>query len=748
MAHYLLIYYQIIENMSISSQPLQTYNKINKLINLSRFNESFLLLRNNMILFESLQNDIEILKNTEAKYKYMLDYIAEGNDDPSAPEVLEQLRESLYHANDLLLKETLLYDSSTTYASVKRMFNLKKVTFSSLLEDYNNVIGETLKNQPEEADRIITISQSQAIINLFNYVWTFFGSNAEEYEKLNNFLLSTQTPDYLKALLVSAIVMENLSFFDADSFEIIINQYETTESPIVKARSMMGIILLSLLYSNRINNNINLRSRLLILGEDEVFSKLTNDVLLLIIKTFDTKRIDDKMRNEVIPGLMKIKPEIMDKMRNLAAESENFLSDENPDWEKMFENSGISDKLQEINNMQMDGADVMITAFSNLKGFPFFNQVANWFLPFVPGYYEYAVLGLDSNDEALKILSTMMCDSDINSFFLSLGGMMYDKRDLMLSNLKSQISMAHEALMDSINDPSNLLLSNKIRHSLQDLYRFFNYFRKKDEFQNPFQKPVVSSDIDSLQKLVNISTENIKIIAEFYFKNKYFQEALGFYEMIDRIEPGDFKTWEKIAYCYDKLLDFPKAIEWYSKAELVNPGNFWLEKRLAVTLKNAGHYDKAFSYYEKILDKDPDNYHLLMSAGQCLLSGGKPEESLKYFYHANYLKPEKIDAQRAVAWAELMSRNFDKAIKQYEKILNSENSDKSDILNAAHASLASKDFKTALILYKSFLKKINKNDTTELVLAFKEDNETFKILGIKSSDLRLIVDKIRYDFIS
>ena len=138
-----------------------------------------------------------------------------------------------------------------------------------------------------------------------------------------------------------------------------------------------------------------------------------------------------------------------------------------------------------------------------------------------------------------------------------------------------------------------------------------------------------------------------------------------------------------------------------------------------------------------------------MSAGQCLLSMGEYKDALNHFYHAQYLKPEKKDALRAVAWTELLAKEYQKSGSHYESLISDTGKgDKSDFLNAAHGALAIGDYKKALALYKNYIKNSDNKNITDLVIAFRDDAEILKQLGIKTSDLRLIVDKIRYDLIS
>lgn len=40
------------------------------------------------------------------------------------------------------------------------------------------------------------------------------------------------------------------------------------------------------------------------------------------------------------------------------------------------------DKLREMNELQLEGADVYMSTFAALKNYPFFREVHNWFYPF------------------------------------------------------------------------------------------------------------------------------------------------------------------------------------------------------------------------------------------------------------------------------------------------------------------------------------------------------------------------------
>ena len=71
----------------------------------------------------------------------------------------------------------------------------------------------------------------------------------------------------------------------------------------------------------------------------------------------ETEKIDKKMREEIIPEMLK-NVSSMKNMRFGFEESDEENNDMNPDWEDAFEKSGLGDKLREMNELQLEGADV------------------------------------------------------------------------------------------------------------------------------------------------------------------------------------------------------------------------------------------------------------------------------------------------------------------------------------------------------------------------------------------------------
>lgn len=107
------------------------------------------------------------------------------------------------------------------------------------------------------------------------------------------------------------------------------------------------------------------------------------------------------MREEIIPEMMK-NPKL-----NLEGLDED-AEDHNPEWEEWIDRSGITDKLRELGELQMSGADVYMSTFSQLKQFPFFRKISHWFYPFDPQYQDIAKLSLGNDEQKISLLNILM----------------------------------------------------------------------------------------------------------------------------------------------------------------------------------------------------------------------------------------------------------------------------------------------------------------------------------------------------
>ena len=169
----------------------------------------------------------------------------------------------------------------------------------------------------------------------------------------------------------------------------------------------------------------------------------------------------------------------MKNMRFGFEESDEENNDMNPDWEDAFEKSGLGDKLREMNELQLEGADVYMSTFAALKNYPFFREVHNWFYPFSKQQSNVLKAMKQAGNQGGSLLDLILqsgffSNSDKYSLFFTIHQLPQSQQDMMLSQLNEQqvaelAEKSNVETMKKFNERPGTV-SNQYLH---DLYRFF-----------------------------------------------------------------------------------------------------------------------------------------------------------------------------------------------------------------------------------------------------------------------------------
>lgn len=719
------------------------HDKIKSLLSKGRLNDSFRLLRK----LNSAQTDSKIsdrLNNLEQTYRYMIHYLVEGFPDDGREGVLSDIVSELHYINDLILRNSVLPASEDIYSSALRFENIRKATLEGRLRDYSEAFPKSELALIAGGDRETEKNMETSLESVFTYVWTMFGASPDEYKELTRLVKSPDMPFPFKAQIISALLLGNLRYFDREALLSLIDIYEANVSTKLSARALVAIFLIVSANHERIKNDSRIKTRLSLWKDDMLIYPRLREVLMNIVRARDTERINKKVQNELLPEIMKLRPEIIKKLKNATEEMDVESLEENPEWEELLSKNGVGDKLKELTEIQLDGGDVMMMAFSNLKTFPFFNNVANWFLPFFSHHSEIMndnVDGLEGFSEILD-MEGVMCDSDKYSFALSLNRMPPEQKKIMSQRMGMEMSQLKEIMEEKKLVPGASEFDMEVTRYVRNLYRFFKLFRRKNDFRDPFDSPIDFKSLPFLSELLSDS-EILSLVGEFYFKRGYYKEALPLFLALERNGIDESLLWEKIGYCYNAMKELEEALIWYRKAELLNPDSQWLIKKIALVSRMLNRSEEAAEYYQKALENDPDNYKLLISTGNCLLEADKYDEALKHYYHAAYIQPERISSLRAIAWGELLNGNFDKSLETYRRILSSDEAAFNDYLNAGHAAFLSGDLKETVRMYlrcteeEEGMKRLRESVTEDLPTLMKK--------GVDPRILNFVLDKVGYD---
>ncbi len=718
-------------------QEKSIYTEIYNLVDSYNLSRAFDLLKKEA----NAINDREALAELEklwSTYRYMAEYMIRGQQDNTRPEVVADISESLLAINDKLKRDKIAVDSSDPYSETLRYLKLSNKKLTDLLTRYADLYSAyTLASAVKNDTKELTVEMGDLSKQIFNTVWTSI-NDKNMVEQVYTAIVSQKYGEMLPLLLVNALLLSSTYYFDRYKLQLLLRLYSEEISDAVSARALLGIVLFLNKFPERVKRIKDITLRLEDLKDNLLSYQRIKDTVLSIIRTKDTDRVSAKMKDEVIPEIMKISPEFIRRMREADPESlENGALENNPEWEEILENSGLTDKLKDLTEMQNEGADLMMVAFSNLKQFPFFNYPANWFLPFYLDHPE-----ISSTEEDKAILSRLLevgdsvCESDKYSLAFALSKMPQSQKQLMTTQLDAQFTQMKELMKEKDLHLSQPKFNEELTKSVRELYRFYKLFRKKNTLADPFIKPVNFLDLPVIGSLAS-EQEMVEIIAEFYFKRKYYSDALPLFLLLLDNNQDDTSLWEKIGFCYQSMKFYEKALESYIHAEFLKSPSSWLLKRIAYVNRRLGNYATAAEYYRRLLERDSENLSLLLNAAYCELESGNATEALEHYYHANYINPDDKNVLRALAWGEFLNKNFQKSEKYYERILSSSPSP-SDFLNVGHLELVKGDMLKAATYYR----KTAKEGYEDFRKTFLADLPVLTSLGVSSIDAHILLDAL------
>lgn len=715
---------------------IENHSKVNTLLDSFRISEAISLVK--AMLHEThLNSFIDNASRIEETYKYMIHYLLEGARDEGRDRLLADIVEQLRSLSDRALRESRSVSSSDYYYSVLRFNNLRGERLSEIIKEYGNVISEmSLAELGGNDVSELRKKKEEYLVRIFNSIFISLGSYSD-YAELTRYLNSGYADENITAQSLSAMTLSLLCFYDRGKFNALLDVYENSASEKIAARTLVGILLSMICNAARIQGDPLIMSRLSLWNDSIETYRRLHEVIRIIVGTRDTERVATKMKDEVIPELMKLRPDIMKTIKEESGEIDPSMFENNPEWEELLAKSDLTKKMQELSDMQSDGADLMMVTFSNLKQFPFFNTAANWFLPFDSRHSD---LALDDDMrqfvDFLKDAGNMVCDSDMYSLALAATRMPEAQRNMISNQFSAQFSQMKEEVKSSVPKSTTPEFDTEALKYVRDLYRFFKLFRKKEGLYDPFSKPLQFTELPVVGEIM-ADNEVLELIGEFYFKRGYYADALPLFVTLSKEKCDDASLWEKIGFCHQAENRIACAKEAYDKAALLKTAGPWLTKKLAFVNRKLGNYAEAARYYDSALEMDPDNVSLIMNAGNMLLATGDVGNALGKFYHANYLRSADPRIMRAIAWAELLNKNFVKSSDYYRRII-SIKADSTDYLNAGHAALLQSENKEAVNFYR-LAAKDNKSD---FELAYSNDMAVLESLGADRNTLLLILDTV------
>lgn len=727
----------------------KTHQQANQSINNAEVNDAFGHIRK--LAAELGRGDLtDELERLAMSYKFMLNYLEQGVMDPQRDEILSGIRQSLYMVNDQCYIGLMEPVSPEVFYARRR--ELGSTSLVSIVEEYRAVLKDIslVQSVPEgqNGDNRAILSHLQQAesleTKLFNRVWSTFPLTTDDAGVLKLCITGDILPVHTRCLIVAALLLGLMKFYDENKLLILLEAYSLSDDPEVQLRALTCAMLAMLAHRKRTASSKAIQTRLAAMLDTEDFDRDVWGIQLQLARSRNTENVQQRVRNDLIPNIMKMRPDIIDKLKDKDSQIIDLSDIEaNPEWQEWLDQSGITRKIEEFNAMQVEGSDVFIATFAHLKTFPFFKTLSNWFLPFYPAHS--AVLeNLGASKLALAEVvmhAPYLCNSDKYSFCLSLGALPESQRSMMSAQLEEQNAALNEARQEELPDERRRRMSI-ITAFVQDLYRFFKLFSRRREFIAVMDNPGL--DMTDCLPLAQVTRDAhvLELLGALYFKNAFYDDAIKCFTRLEGMDDAtDDHIYQKIGFAYQNAGNIDQALNYYKRYELLHEDDAWNMRHIAACYRAQGKYEQALEYYRRAETFAPDNVSLVLTIGHVLLEQNRTNDALQQYFKADLMDGAKHRAWRPIAWCSFLLSDYDRAFDYYDRIARDDKPSPQDLLNRGHVLLCQGNTQEAINTYREALQGMD-GDTAKFRAAFKGDAMELRLHGVSAVDQALIPDAV------
>ncbi len=699
------------------------------------------------------QDDFRVrLKSSLETYRNILKYSFGEIEDPEKDKVYYKLLRELlelgdHGRNEIITKNELLpvFIGNTKY--IKALQRAGFISSSELQQmkagEINNYI---LCHTGGFAGQLKTSKWEEAISRIFHILWM-----TDKYKDVEVGLVERirKGNDYSwidRCLVVSAITLSLFRQFDSTKVYLLFDFFKDNEHEVWQ-RALTGLVTALHKYDTRLFLYPGIINQLKILSEEKGIKKDIETIIIQLIKSLDTEKIARKIQDELVPEMLELRTRLDNKLDLENIISEKNIEDKNPEWENFFKDSpGLYDKFEEFSMLQMEGSDVFMSAFSMLKGFDFFRNTSNWFIPF---YKENSTVKKsleNAPDEEVtgKFIkgiehSSFLCNSDKYSFCFNIGRMPAQQKNMMAEVFNMEMKAMDEIRKDEeLIDTSGE--SRKVfTQYLQDLYRFFKLHPDRSAFFDVFDMEFDFHNSNFFKLLIEDDSV-ARNMGEFYFEKQHYRQAIDIFSSLASNNKNP-ELLEKVGYSFQKLGKFREALDFYRKTELYDRNRAWVLKKIAFCYRKLKMYEKALEYYKQAEILEPDNLVIQSYKGHTLMDMKEYDEALKYYYKVEYLTPDNHKIQRPIAWCSFLSGKIDAAKNYFQKVIEKEGNEY-DYMNLGHVHWCEGNVSQAIKNYKKSLDAC-KNNFEWFENEFMADKVHLMKYDIPSIDIDLMLDYIK-----
>ena len=573
-------------------------------------------------------------------------------------------------------------------------------------------------------------------------VWAGSPWTTEEAAEAQDILLGGTLPTADVCLMASAVTLALMECWDMRKVCWLIDacQHDDVE---VSCRALTGLALTDLLHPDRTDLYPTLAARFSLLQEDHRMTGRLQLIYLQLLRSKDTDRVVRKMREEIMPDVVRNFQEL--RRRKFDLDNPADESDPNPDWDEAFEQTILHNKLNELVELHLEGADLGMGTFSSMKHFPFFAQLCNWLLPFdihhstLPDWLRTDTLEMKPMQAILESADNF-CDNDKYSLCFLLNSIPPAERDRMLSKLMppDQSEQAVDEMTSALQKVGKRTPETVCRQYIQGLYRLLRISPWRGDLHDIFAQDIHLHLCPHIGPMLS-RPDLLQAVAQLHLKQEHYADLRATCQYLIDHGAGQADTYQKLGYALQKEKDHAAALKAYEKADLIQPDHTWTLRQMGTCHRHLHQYAEAADCYRRVLQAQPDNRQVISLVGSCLAEQGAFEQALPYFFRLDLMQDDNLKAWRAIAWCSLATDRLDQATKYYDRLLAQPNPTVADLLNAGHAAWLAGQLDRAV---ERYARVVAQTDRPSFLDAFTQDQPFLLEHGLRKDDIPLVLDMV------
>lgn len=691
----------------------------------------------------------ERLQDLQTDYQLMVDYWKKGFNDPQRDKLYRRLLRSLYNlAHDIRREDEI--QRNPLLAHLRRRF---PVTDG---EDVWREVRQRLETFSTDAALLELepphtreIKQEALARDHQQYIDQLFGSLAVsghwrgETARIAEQVVLSPTVDLAdRLLLVSGLMLSLMRGFCIGKWLVLVHVYQQAIEEPLRQRALVGWVL-----------GLDAAAAPLFPEMREALTALcsskhtVNELIELqyqMVYCLDAEADSRVIQNEIMPDLMRGSG-LRFTRGGLEEKGDESSLEEiiNPEREESAVEQ-MENRMRQMADMHREGVDIYFAGFAQMKRHPFFNDLSNWFVPFLPTHP--AVMRIWNNPHGQQFLHQIVtkgafCDSDRYSFVIAFNQVL-DHIPAQMLRMIEQGEAVPLAAAGEWSDEEMRSATYVRRSYLQDLFRFFRLHPQRSLFANPFDEKhpacfFTANPIFNGTPLCHRCTD----VAAFLIKRKRLNEAAA----VLQNEPDgadDYVFHMQMGWLARHLHhDLDAAFAHYHYACLQSKFAPKCRKALARVEFEQGQYDDALENYEALLEDQPGNHTCLLHKAVCLARLDRREEALQLLFRLSYEQQDDNEVTRVLAYTLTADGKYEQAMKLYGPLVEAHPT-ADDWLNYGYCLWFARHTAHAIAAFRNYLKADKQGQANLADVLRRTDHHFILAHGITETEIMLMLGAV------